>query len=131
MNGDDPSPTVHDQWLDPGERQAAARSAYQRSVDEGAPVSAATLAARFDRSPRWAQDRIAEVRNHRRATTTLGSDNGSHGTGHAALATRSAATRAPVGGHAQRLDTAIVALVDAGCRCRVLPAPAHPRGAGR
>lgn len=99
------------QWLDPAERQAAARSAYERSLDEGAPLTAAALAARFDRSPRWAQDRIAEVRNRRRATALPGSENGSHGSHHVALVTEMAASRAQVGGHGQRLDTAIVALV--------------------
>ncbi len=34
-----------DGWPDPAQRQAAARDAYWRSVEEGAPLSAAALAA--------------------------------------------------------------------------------------
>ena len=108
----DPAPTIaNDGWLDPAQRQAAARAAYRRSVEEGAPLSAAALAARFDRSPRWAQDRIAEARNQRSALRRSRSADDSDGT-------YAAATQAPPPGHrplaagrAQRLDNLIVAVV--------------------
>jgi Protein of unknown function (DUF2637) len=110
MNGDPTHATERDVWLDPAERQAAARDAYQRSVDEGAPLSAATLAAKFDRSPRWAQDRIAEARR-RRSTGWPISSNGSDGAGHASFASQPAANQPPVRSTAQRLDTLVVAVV--------------------
>jgi Protein of unknown function (DUF2637) len=107
----DPTPaTVPDAWLGPAERQAAARDAYRRSVDDGAPLSAAALAAQFDRSPRWAQDRIAEARRQRSTLLPVGG-NRSDGAGHAPFASQPAANQAPVSSTAQRLDTLIVGLV--------------------
>jgi hypothetical protein len=106
-----PTPAaVPDAWLGPAERQAAARDAYRRSVDDGAPLSAAALAAQFDRSPRWAQDRIAEARRQRSTVPPL-SSNGSDRASHAHIASQAAANQAPVGSRAQRLDTLIVGLV--------------------
>jgi Protein of unknown function (DUF2637) len=110
MNGDRTNATVPDAWLGPAERQAAARDAYRRSVDDGAPLSAAALAAQFDRSPRWAQDRIAEARRRRNTALRL-SSNGSDGAGQAFSARQAAANQTPVGSTAQRLDTLIVAAV--------------------
>jgi Protein of unknown function (DUF2637) len=111
MNSDRTHATTKpDAWLDPAERQAAARDAYRRSVDEGAPLSAAALAARFDRSPRWAQDRIAEARRQRSTLLPL-SSNGSDRTNHAGLASQPSANQPPVSNTAQRLDTGIVAVV--------------------
>ena len=110
MNGDPTQATVPDGWLDPAERQAAARDTFRRSVDNGAPLSAAALAAQFDRSPRWAQDRIAEARRQRSTVLPL-SNNGSHGVGHAPSARQPAANQPPRGNTAQRLDTLIVAVV--------------------
>jgi hypothetical protein len=107
MNGDAPQVTPPDAWLDPTERQAAARDAYRRSVDEGAPLTAAALAARFDRSPRWAQDRIAEARRQRSAVGTAGSNNGRHATSSSQVTAREAAP----GQRAQHLDTLVVTLV--------------------
>lgn len=49
-------------WASPAERQAAARDAYLRSLDTAAPLTAGALGAMFDRSARWATDRMAEVR---------------------------------------------------------------------
>jgi hypothetical protein len=110
MNGDATHATVHDAWLDPGQRQAAAREAYRRSVDEAAPLSAAPLAAQFDRSPRWAQDRIAEARRQR-SIVLPPSSNGSDRAGHAPFASQLAANQPPVGRTPQRLDTLIVVMV--------------------
>jgi Protein of unknown function (DUF2637) len=110
MNGDRTNATVPDAWLGPAERQAAARDAYRRSVDDGAPLSAAALAAQFDRSPRWAQDRIAEARRQRSTGWRL-SSNGSDPAGHAPLASQLAANQPPVGSAVQRLDTLIVVMV--------------------
>jgi hypothetical protein len=110
MNGDATHATVRDGWLGPAERQAAARDAYRRSVDEGAPLSAAALAAQFDRSPRWAQDRIAEARGQR-STVLPVSSNGSDRAGLASFAGPPVASRAPVGSGAQRLDTVVVVVV--------------------
>jgi hypothetical protein len=110
MNGDPTQATVPDAWLGPAERQAAARDAYRRSVDDGAPLSAAALAAQFDRSPRWAQDRIAEVRRQRSTLLPL-SGNGSDGAGHALSASQPATSQPPVSSTAQRLDTLVVAVV--------------------
>jgi hypothetical protein len=110
MNGDGTQATTPDAWLGPAERQTAARDAYRRSVDNGAPMSAAALAAQFDRSPRWAQDRIAEARRQRSTVPPL-SSNGSDRPGHAPFASRPAASQAPVGSTAQRLDTLVVAVV--------------------
>jgi Protein of unknown function (DUF2637) len=107
MNGD---ATVRDGWLDPAGRQAAARDAYRRSVDQGAPLSAAALAAQFDRSPRWAQDRIAEARRQRSTVLPLGS-NGSDRANHAGFASQPAANQPRVSSTAQRLDTLVVAVV--------------------
>jgi Protein of unknown function (DUF2637) len=107
MSGDRAPATSRDAWLDPTERQAAARDAYRRSVDQGAPLSAAALAAQFGRSTRWAQDRIAEARRQRSALGTAGSNNGAHATS----GTQGAAPEAAAGQQAQRLDTVIVALV--------------------
>lgn len=50
-NGNTPAP----------ERQHASRSAYRESLEAGAPLTGAELGRRFDRSPRWGLDRIAEV----------------------------------------------------------------------
>jgi Protein of unknown function (DUF2637) len=110
MNGDPTEATVPDGWLGPAERQAAARDTYRRSVDNGAPLSAAALAAQFDRSPRWAQDRIAEARRQRSTVLPL-SNNGSHAVGHAPSARQPAANQPPRGNTAQRLDILIVAVV--------------------
>jgi len=110
VNGDPTHATVPDAWLGPAERQAAARDAYRRSVDDGPPLSAAALAAQFDRSPRWAQDRIAEARRHRSTLLPL-SGNGSDGAGHAPFASQPAASQPPVSSTAQRLDTLVVAVV--------------------
>jgi hypothetical protein len=55
-------------------RQAAARDAYERSVAEGAPLTAAALAAAFGRSVRWAQERISEVRKERNGANDGRSD---------------------------------------------------------
>jgi len=44
------------------ELHEAARRVYRDSVAAGEPMPAATLADRFQRSARWARDRIAEVR---------------------------------------------------------------------
>jgi Protein of unknown function (DUF2637) len=110
MNGDPTQATVPDAWLGPAERQAAARDAYRRSVDDGAPLSAAALAAQFDRSPRWAQDRIAEARRQRSTLLPL-SGNGSDGAGHAPSASQPATSQPPVSSTAQRLDTLVVAVV--------------------
>jgi hypothetical protein len=73
-------------------------------------LSAAALAAQFDRSPRWAQDRIAEARRQRSTGWPL-SSNGSDPAGHAPLARRPAASQAPANSRAQRLDTLVVAMV--------------------
>jgi hypothetical protein len=108
VNGDPTQATVPDAWLGPAERQAAARDAYRRSVDDGAPLSAAALAAQFDRSPRWAQDRIAEARRQRSTLLPL---NGSDGAGHAPFASQPATSQPPVSSTAQRLDTLVVAVV--------------------
>jgi hypothetical protein len=110
VNGDPTDATVPDAWLGPAERQAAARDTYRRSVDDGAPLSAAALAAQFDRSPRWAQDRIAEARRQRSTVLPL-SSNGADRAGHAPLASQPAANQAPAGSTAQRLDTVVVAVV--------------------
>jgi hypothetical protein len=110
MNDDRTQATVPDAWLDPTDRQAAARDAYRRSVDNGAPLSAAALAAQFDRSPRWAQDRIAEARRQRSTGWPL-SSNGSDRTGHAPFASKPAANQAPADRRAQRLDTLVVVMV--------------------
>jgi hypothetical protein len=111
VNGDATHyPMLPDPLLDPTERQAAARDAYLRSVDNGAPLSAAALAAQFDRSPRWAQDRIAEVRRQRNTGWPL-SSNGSSPANHSGLASEPAADQAAVGSGAQRLDTLVVAIV--------------------
>jgi hypothetical protein len=110
MNGDRTDATLPDAWLDPAERQAAARDTYRRSVDDGAPLSAAALAAQFDRSPRWAQDRIAEARRQRSTVLPL-SSNGSDRAGHAPFANQPVASRAAVGSRAQRLDTLVVVMV--------------------
>jgi hypothetical protein len=110
MNGTGTRPREHDVWLNPTERQAAARDAYQRSIDEGTPFSAAALAAQFDRSPRWAQDRIAEVRRQRNTGRPLNS-NGSGPANHAAFATERAADHAAESSGAQRLDTLVVVIV--------------------
>jgi hypothetical protein len=111
MNGDATPATLPDVWLGPTERQAAARDAYRRGVDQGAPLSAAALAAQFDRSPRWAQDRIAEARRQRSALGTVRSNNGNHASTHATSSTQEASREAAAGQRAQRLDTLIVALV--------------------
>jgi hypothetical protein len=110
MNGDPTHATVPDAWLGPAERQAAARDAYRRSVDDGAPLSAAALAAQFDRSPRWAQDRIAEARRQRSTLLPL-SGNGSDHTAQVPFARQPATSQPPVSSTAQRLDTLIVAMV--------------------
>jgi Protein of unknown function (DUF2637) len=110
MNGDRPQATVPDAWLGPAERQAAARDAYRRSIDDGAPLRAAALAAQFDRSPRWAQDRIAETRRQRSTVLPVNS-NGSDRAGHAPFASQPAANQAPAGSTAQRLDAFVVAVV--------------------
>ena len=110
MNRDRTRLTARDAWLGPAERQAAARGAYRRSVDDGAPLSAAALAAQFDRSPRWAQDRIAEARRQRSTLPPL-SSNGSDHAAHAPFASQPAANQPPAGSTAQRLDTLIVAVV--------------------
>jgi hypothetical protein len=110
MNSDRPHARAPDAWLDPAQRQAAARDAYRRSVDDGAPLSAAALAAQFDRSPRWAQDRIAEARRPRSTLLPL-SSNGSDRANHAGFASQLAANQPRVSSTAQRLDTLIVAVV--------------------
>ncbi|HET6836256.1 MAG TPA: DUF2637 domain-containing protein [Acidimicrobiales bacterium] len=110
MNGDPTHATVPGAWLGPAERQAAARDTYRRSVDDGAPLSAAALAAQFDRSPRWAQDRIAEARRQRSTVLPL-SGNGSNRAGHPPGASRPAASQAPASSTAQRFDTLVVAVV--------------------
>jgi hypothetical protein len=86
--------------------QTAARDAYQHSVEDGNPLSAAALAARFDRSPRWAQDRIAEVRRQRNAGWPLSSNGKSRRAG-----SEQAADQAAAGSAAQRLDTLVVVIV--------------------
>lgn len=43
------------------ERQHAARITYRASLADNEPLSGAELGRRFDRSPRWGLDRIAEV----------------------------------------------------------------------
>lgn len=48
--------------------QERARQAYRQSVAAGAPLSREALGARFERSPSWARDRIAEARD---TTATL------------------------------------------------------------
>ncbi|MGH9211362.1 MAG: DUF2637 domain-containing protein, partial [Acidimicrobiales bacterium] len=63
------TPPTGDGWASAADRQAAARDAYRRSIGEGEPLTAAALADRFDRSLRWAQERVAEVRNQRSAET--------------------------------------------------------------
>jgi Protein of unknown function (DUF2637) len=110
MNGTATRPLEHDIWLNPTERQAAARDAYQRSIDEGTPLSAAALAAQFDRSPRWAQDRIAEVRRQLHNGRPL-SNNGSSPVNHAGFAIERAADHAVESSRAQRLDTLVVVIV--------------------
>ncbi|HET6835352.1 MAG TPA: DUF2637 domain-containing protein [Acidimicrobiales bacterium] len=110
MNGDGTQATTPDAWLVPAERQAAARDAYRRSVDEGAPLSAAALATQFDRSPRWAQERIAEARRQRSTGWPL-SSNSSDRAGHASFASQPAANQPPVGSAVQRLDTLVVVMV--------------------
>jgi Protein of unknown function (DUF2637) len=106
-----PDIATTDGWLDPGHRQAAARDAYWRSVKEGAPLSAAALAAQFDRSPRWAQDRIAEARNRRSVLLRSPSHDGSDRTHDAAFHGQPAVQRARADSRPQRLDTMIVAIV--------------------
>jgi hypothetical protein len=110
VNDTAPRPREHDVWLTPTERQAAARDAYQRSIDEGTPLSAATLAAQFDRSPRWAQDRIVEVRRQRNIGRPL-SNNGSAPLNHAGFTSARAADHAVESRTAQRLDTLVVVTV--------------------
>jgi hypothetical protein len=110
MNGTATHPRQHDVWLKTTERQAAARVAYQRSIDEGTPLTAAALAAQFDRSPRWAQDRIAEVRRQRNTGWPL-SNNGSVPANYAGFASERAADQAVDSSRAQRLDTLVVVTV--------------------
>jgi hypothetical protein len=110
MNSTATRPREHDVWLNPTERQAAARGAYQRSIDEGTPLSAAALAAQFGRSPRWAQDRIAEVRRQRNNGWPL-SNNGSRTAHHAGTASEPAASHAVESSTAQRLDALVVVTV--------------------
>jgi Protein of unknown function (DUF2637) len=111
MNDEPPPNIANDGWPDSAQRQAAARAAYQRSVEHGAPLSAAALAAQFDRSPRWAQDRIAEARNQRSARLRSRSAHDSDCTHAEATDAPPAAQRAPAAGRAQRLDTVVVAVV--------------------
>jgi Protein of unknown function (DUF2637) len=75
------------------------------------PLSAAALAAQFDRSPRWAQDRIAEARNQRSARLRSRSAHDSDCTHAEATDAPPAAQGAPAAGRAQRLDTVVVAVV--------------------
>jgi hypothetical protein len=110
MNGDRTPATLPDAWMDPADRQAAARDAYRRSVDNGAPLSAAALAAQFDRSPRWAHDRIAEARRQRSTVLPPGS-NGSDRASPSRYTSPPAASQAPADRRAQRLDTLVVAVV--------------------
>jgi Protein of unknown function (DUF2637) len=112
MNGDTTHAGERDAWLNPSERQTAARDVYQRSVEDGTPISTAALAAQFDRSTRWAQDRIAEVRRQRNAGLPL-SSNGSGPRNHARLARRLTADQAGAASAAQRLDTLVVVIVAA------------------
>ncbi|MGH9214166.1 MAG: DUF2637 domain-containing protein, partial [Acidimicrobiales bacterium] len=63
------TPPTGDGWASAADRQAAARDAYRRSIGHGDPLTAAVLADRFDRSLRWAQERIAEIRNQRSTET--------------------------------------------------------------
>jgi hypothetical protein len=45
-----------------GSERRAAATAYRESLAAGVPLSGAQLAERFDRSPRWGRDVIAEAR---------------------------------------------------------------------
>jgi hypothetical protein len=100
-------PTIDGQWASPAERRAAARDAYERSLTAGDPLTPAALAARFGRSVRWAQERIAEVRNERSGRS------GGRSTG----AGKRSGKGLPVSGNAQpgrgaqRLDAFIVVVV--------------------
>jgi hypothetical protein len=96
MNGDGTHTAVPDARVDPGERQAAARDAYRRSVNDGTPLSAAALAAQFDRSARWAQDRIAEARRQRSTVLPL-SSNGSDAAGYPPFGSQLAMRQTPAG----------------------------------
>jgi hypothetical protein len=68
------TPPAGGEWATAADRQAAARDAFRRSAQQGEPLTAAALAGQFDRSLRWAQERIAEVRNERSADTEIGNE---------------------------------------------------------
>jgi hypothetical protein len=103
-------PQTDRQWASPAERRAAARDAYERSIDDGDLLPPAALAARFGRSVRWAQERIAEVRNQRSAAADRRS-------ARSAGAGNRSGKGPPVSGNgqpsrgAQRLDAFIVVVV--------------------
>lgn len=58
-----PAPSGTRQRAAAAELQAAARAAYRRSAQQGAPLTGAEIGRRFGRSARWGRDRIAEARS--------------------------------------------------------------------
>jgi hypothetical protein len=107
-------PQIERQWASPAGRRAAARDAYERSVVAGDPLAPAALAAGFGRSVRWAQERIAEVRNER--STEADRLSGRSGGRSTDVGNRSGkgpplSGNAPPGRGAQRLDAFIVVVV--------------------
>jgi Protein of unknown function (DUF2637) len=114
------TPPAEDGWASAADRQAAARDIYRRTVQQGELLAAAPLAARFDRSLRWAQERVAEVRNERSAETNgRGTNSGERNDVQDGRRTTGPGRRAsgrrggPVepGGAAQRLDTFVAVVV--------------------
>lgn len=56
------APVTSPQSRSADERKEAARATYRQSLDQRAPMTGAQLGYEFDRSPRWGNDRIQEVR---------------------------------------------------------------------
>ena len=105
------------QWVSADERRAAARDAYERSIDDEAPLSAAALAATYGRSVRWAQERIAEVRNQRSTSDGERRAAADRRNGRSVDSGKRSGKGSPVSGNAppgrgaQRLDAFIVVVV--------------------
>jgi hypothetical protein len=114
-------PRIDGQRASPAERRAAARDAYERSITAGDPLTPAALAGRFGRSVRWAQERIAEVRNQRSTDANRRSDGSGERSGRSGGRSTDVGKRSgkgpPVSGNAQpsrgaqRLDAFIVVVV--------------------
>jgi hypothetical protein len=102
-----------DGWQTARQRQAAACDAYLASVTAGAPLSPATLGARFRRSRRWGSDRIAEAtREHSSPSTNTTTASARQPIGNAGMP--AAPQRAAVGSHplpAQAADAAVTGAV--------------------